>query len=77
MSSTTDIEKHAFKVAAIWMQRAVREIDRIHGDGYAKKKPELVAAFIQVAASNLKTLNQRALAEAEEITQITARIIED
>ncbi|HFW4207927.1 TPA: hypothetical protein ACIBOM_000863 [Salmonella enterica subsp. enterica serovar Reading] len=73
MINTTPIEKHAFKVAGIWMQKAVKEIDRIHGEGYAKENPALVAAFLETAAHNLATLNQRVIAETEEVTQITIR----
>lgn len=77
MINTTSIEKHAFKVAGIWMQKAVREIDRIHGDGYARENPALVAAFMETAAHNLATLNQRVIAETEEVTRITVRNVED
>ncbi|HFW3713480.1 TPA: hypothetical protein ACIBKF_002714 [Salmonella enterica subsp. enterica serovar 6,7:y:-] len=73
MINTTPIEKHAFKVVGIWMQKAVKEIDRIHGGGYAKENPALVAAFLETAAHNLATLNQRVIAETEEVTQITIR----
>ncbi|ECE7748608.1 hypothetical protein EUW85_04615 [Salmonella enterica subsp. enterica serovar Ngili] len=77
MINTTSIEKHAFKVVGIWMQKAVREIDRIHGDGYARENPALVAVFLETAARNLATLNQRVIAETEEITRITVSNIED
>ncbi|ENM1232994.1 hypothetical protein AB6R86_004617 [Salmonella enterica] len=77
MISTTSIEKHAFKVAGIWMQKAVREIDQLHGRGYAKENPALVAAFMETAAHNLATLNKRVIAETEEITRITVRNVED
>lgn len=33
-----------------WLQQAVDQIDKTFGDGYAKKNPALVAAFIQAAA---------------------------
>ncbi|EIZ2107012.1 hypothetical protein MOQ95_001526 [Salmonella enterica] len=75
--NTTTIEKHAFKVAGIWMQKAVREIDRIHGDGYARENPALVAAFLETAAHNLATLNQRVIAETEEVTRIIVRNVDD
>ncbi|ENM0557629.1 hypothetical protein AB6Q20_004775 [Salmonella enterica] len=75
--NTTSIEKHACKVAGIWMNKAVKEIDRIHGAGYAKENPALVAAFLETAARNMATLNQRVIAETEEVTRITVRSVED
>lgn len=33
-----------------WLQQSVEQIDATFGDGYAKKNPALVAAFIQAAA---------------------------
>ncbi|EJS3010432.1 hypothetical protein NW381_001846 [Salmonella enterica] len=77
MISTTSIEKHAFKVTVIWLQKAVREIDQLHGRGYAKENPALVAAFMETATHILETMNKRAIAEAEEVTKITVRSGED
>lgn len=33
-----------------WLSQSVHEIDRTFGEGYAKKNPALIAAFIQAAA---------------------------
>jgi hypothetical protein len=33
-----------------WLQQSVEQIDATFGDGYAKKNPALVAAFLQAAA---------------------------
>lgn len=38
-----------------WLMQSVKEIDRTFGDGYAKKNPALVAAFIQAAAMDQLT----------------------
>lgn len=36
--------------ASLYMGKAVEEIDKEFGDGYAKKHPELVGQFMQTAA---------------------------
>lgn len=41
--------------AGHWMKQSVEQIDGIFGDGYAKKNPALVAAFIQSAALDQQT----------------------
>lgn len=38
--------------ASFYMRRAVREIDDLFGEGYAKANPSLVAAFMQAAAAD-------------------------
>lgn len=38
-----------------WLMQSVDEIDRTFGEGYAKKNPALVAAFIQAAAMDQLT----------------------
>lgn len=38
-----------------WLSHSVHQIDRTFGDGYAKKNPALVAAFIQAAAMDQLT----------------------
>nr|VFK78785.1 MAG: hypothetical protein BECKSD772D_GA0070982_102517 [Candidatus Kentron sp. SD] len=39
----------------VYLRQAKERIDSIFGDGYAKKNPELVAAFIQAAASDMNS----------------------
>ena len=41
--------------AGEYLQHAIVEIDKELGDGYAAKHPELIAAFIQVAAMDFQT----------------------
>lgn len=38
--------------AGVWLDAAIKAIDRIHGEGYAKKNPGLVSAFISASASD-------------------------
>jgi hypothetical protein len=38
-----------------WLHQSVEQIDGIFGEGYAKKNPALVAAFIQAAAADQLT----------------------
>ncbi|MDB9486392.1 hypothetical protein PN492_07500 [Dolichospermum circinale CS-537/01] len=45
-----------------YFNEAVSHIDGCFGDGYAKKHPELIAAFMQVAASDM---NYASLAKAQ------------
>ncbi len=37
----------------VYLRRAKSEIDSIFGDGYAIKNPQLIAAFIQAAATDM------------------------
>jgi hypothetical protein len=34
----------------VWLQRGVKEIDNLLGEGYAKKHPELLGAFVNACA---------------------------
>ena len=38
---------------SVFLHRAISEIDDTFGDGYAAKNPQLVAAFIQAAATDI------------------------
>lgn len=38
-----------------WMLRAVRDIDEIFGEGYARANPQLVGMYIQTAALDFLT----------------------
>ena len=44
------IRSHAALMAGDHMHTAVERIDKMFGEGYARKHPELVAAFMQAAA---------------------------
>lgn len=54
--------RQASMTAMEYFDKAVSHIDKSFGEGYAKKHPELVAAFMQVAASDL---NYAGLAKAQ------------
>jgi hypothetical protein len=45
----------ACKTADTYMQSAIEYIDKRFGDRYAEKHPQLVAAFMHVAALDFKT----------------------
>lgn len=45
----------ASETAATYMRTAQREVDTQFGAGYAAKHPELVIAFMQIAASDFNT----------------------
>lgn len=49
---------HAASTAATYLQHAVREIDQELGAGYAAAHPELIAAFMQTAASESRSWAQ-------------------
>lgn len=42
-------------VTAEQLKSVTRMVDSIHGEGYAKKNPGLVAALVQTAAYNFRT----------------------
>ena len=54
-ANPTALEGLASMAAADYFGRARREIDEEFGEGYAKEHPELVAAFMQVAAMDFAT----------------------
>jgi hypothetical protein len=39
----------------LYMTQAKENIDKLFGEGYAKQNPQLVAAYIQVAATDFQT----------------------
>lgn len=61
-ASADTLLRQASMTAAEYFDKAVRHIDDSFGDGYAKKHPELIAAFMQVAASDM---NYATLAKAQ------------
>lgn len=72
----------ASDTAATYLRRAKREIDETFGEGYASKNPQLVAAFMQVAATDMSTATHAKVYGsvlrdvAEEISAV-ARAISD
>lgn len=48
----TTLMRQASMTASEYMREACTEIDALFGEGFAKKHPELVATFMQVAASD-------------------------
>jgi hypothetical protein len=54
--------RQAKLTAEEYFNAAVNSIDHSFGDGYAEKHPELIAAFMQVAASDM---NYCTLAKAQ------------
>jgi len=62
-----------------YMRHGAERIDATFGDGYAKKHPELVAAFMQTAAIDLGTsIIARAIDNMKEVnTDAIARAIDD
>lgn len=49
-ASYDTLMRQASMTACDYMIHAVEDIDRIFGEGYAAKNPELVAAYINTAA---------------------------
>lgn len=49
------LETQSVKTAAYYLSSAKNEIDKLFGQGYAEKNPELVAAYIRTAAVDLQT----------------------
>lgn len=39
--------------AGLYLSEAIRKIDKLLGEGYAKKNPALIAGFMQVCAADL------------------------
>lgn len=55
---------------AEYLSHAVKHIDEQFGDGYAKKNPELVGAFIQASALDFHTAITVKAAEERDVTVI-------
>jgi hypothetical protein len=51
-ASPETLIRQASMTAAQYMYEGIREIDKVYGEGYAKKHPELLGVFMQVAASD-------------------------
>lgn len=66
----------SWKSAADYLAHSHEEIDVRFGEGYAKKNPQLVAAFIQaansdfVSAVNLKVVQAMAARLADSISEL-------
>lgn len=51
----TTLLRQSSMTAGQWLDDAVRELDKKFGEGYAKENPQLVAAFMNVAALDFTT----------------------
>jgi hypothetical protein len=49
-ASPTELMRQAGDTASEYMRAGIREIDHFFGEGYAAGHPELLAAFMQIAA---------------------------
>jgi hypothetical protein len=69
--------RQASMTAMEYFDKAVIHIDDSFGKGYAKEHPELIAAFMQVAASDFNAANSaKSLAEAiEQLAETQANAI--
>lgn len=76
MVSAETIQRQAWMTAADWMENAVTVIDEQFGAGFAKKYPELVAAFMKTAATDQAGMYLRCCAEALEQLQQPFNIME-
>lgn len=56
MLKEEDLFRQAMMTAHDYMVNAKSEIDESFGDGYAAEHPELVAAYMQAAGYDLRTM---------------------
>lgn len=61
--------RQAHYTAETYMVEAVREIDKLFGEGYAKKNPSLVGVFMQVAAADFHTAEMGGNIEGSQIAE--------
>jgi hypothetical protein len=54
MSNDTAL-RQAMSTASTYMNDAIYQIDQVLGDGYAKKNPALIAAYMKSATEDMKT----------------------
>ncbi|MDM0046928.1 hypothetical protein QTH91_20725 [Variovorax dokdonensis] len=54
-ASSTDLYRQAYETAEGYLVKAQRRIDKVFGEGYAANNPALVAAFMQVCATEMGT----------------------
>lgn len=68
MASPTDLLRQASTTADDYLRNAISNIDKLLGEGYAAKHPELVGAFMRTAAADFHTaISTKAL---EELTAV-------
>lgn len=73
MASAETLMRQAGFTAEEYMHKAVGSIDGKLGDGYAKKNPELIAAFMKTAAMDYEAscLLKGLESIAEEISELS------
>jgi len=71
-----ELFRQAKGTAASYMETAVDNIDKLFGVGYAKRNPELVAAFMQVAGNDFfcTALAQRMRAGLKDVARAATSI---
>jgi hypothetical protein len=64
--------------AYTWMRQAVKDIDRMFGDGYAKEHPELISGYIKAASiDQLSSVIASVMQDtSEELSVVLREIIE-
>ena len=77
-ASPETLMRQAVMTSAEYMSGAIREIDAKFGEGYAKKHPELVAAFINscamdYATNHLTVFGDRAIEHAHSLVDKARR----
>jgi hypothetical protein len=60
------------EAAATYLRAAVESIDKVFGEGHAKKHPDLVAAFLATAAADFHSC--KVTAEAKGVTGALSEI---
>jgi hypothetical protein len=68
-ASADTLMKQAHWTAALYLERAVKDIDALLGKGAARQHPELVAAYMQTASIDMAgaTIAQQIRAGLDEI----------
>ena len=65
MATWDTLLKQASDTAQAYMIRAKYDINEQFGEGYAKDHPELVAAYMKVAAMDFQTMAKVKIAEGD------------
>jgi hypothetical protein len=74
LADSTTLMRQAWMTAEDYLAHAIEGIDKYLGDGYAKRHPELIAAFMQTAASDF---NAAGFAGAvEDVSESIERVAE-
>jgi hypothetical protein len=74
MEDELESGRTALQYTDLFLDAAVRKIDGVFGDGYAKANPSLVSAYLSASSENLSTFVQAAMMAQPDLADLLEQL---